>query len=115
MLDLYRIIREERIKKEWSQQHLAELVGYKGKSMIAQIEKGNVDLPSTMITKFAEVFGVTESYLMGWETPSEEKFLFTDELLQLDTLFKQLTPDHRKEVFRYMEYLLSTQNDESKQ
>ena len=50
-----------------SQQELAEAVGYKGKSMIAQVENGKVDLSASMISKFAEVFGVSENELMGFE------------------------------------------------
>lgn len=70
---LYKMIRKERLRKGWSQQHLAELVGYTGKSMISQIERGVIDLPAKMVTRFAEAFGVTESYLMGWEEETQEE------------------------------------------
>lgn len=73
MLDLYRNIKNERIKNGWNQTDLARKVGYSDKSMIAKIEAGKVDLPQTKIRAFAKVFGVTESYLMGWydEEPKE--------------------------------------------
>lgn len=65
MLELYSNIKRLRKLHNMSQQELAEAVGYKGKSMIAQIENGRVNLPSSMITKFAEVFNVPELELMG--------------------------------------------------
>ena len=66
MEDLYKNIRKRRKELNMSQQELAELVGYSGKSMISQVEHGLIDLPSTMITKIAEALQCTESYLMGW-------------------------------------------------
>ena len=64
---LYENIKKRRQELSMSQQELAEAVGYSGKSMISQVEKGMIDLPSTMITKFANALNCTESYLMGWE------------------------------------------------
>lgn len=72
MLELYKNIKNERLKNGWNQSELAKRVGYSDKSMIAKIEAGKVDLPQTKIRAFAQVFNVTESYLMGWEFTSEE-------------------------------------------
>lgn len=69
MLELYSNIKRFRKQLNMSQQELAEAVGYKGKSMIAQVENGKVDLSASMISKFAKVFGITEMELMGWEKP----------------------------------------------
>ena len=66
MLDLYKNIKKRRKELNMSQQELAEAVGYKGKSMISQVEKGDVDLPESMIIKFADALQTTPSYLMGW-------------------------------------------------
>ena len=60
MEKLYSNIKRLRKLHNMSQQELAELVGYKGKSMIAQVENGRVDLSASMISKFADVFHVTE-------------------------------------------------------
>lgn len=65
MLKLYSNIKRLRKMYNMSQQELAEAVGYKGKSMIAQVENGKVDLPASMISKFAEIFNVSELALMG--------------------------------------------------
>ena len=67
MLQLYENIKKRRLELNMSQQELAESVGYKGKSMISQVENGLVDLPESMIMKFASALDTTPSYLMGWE------------------------------------------------
>ena len=46
---LYENIKKRRPELNMSQQELAELVGYKGKSMISQVENGQIDLPITMV------------------------------------------------------------------
>jgi transcriptional regulator with XRE-family HTH domain len=67
MLKLYENIKKRRTELNISQQELAELVGYKGKSMISQVENGSVDLPESMIVKFAEALKCSPHYLMGWD------------------------------------------------
>ena len=67
MLKLYENIKKRRTELNISQQELAELVGYKGKSMISQVENGSVDLPESMIVKFADALKCSPHYLMGWD------------------------------------------------
>ncbi len=67
MLDLYRNIKEVRTARMMTQSQLAELTGYSDKSMIAKIEKGQIDLPQSKIELFAKVLGVSPSALMGWD------------------------------------------------
>ena len=84
MLALYENIKKRRLELGISQQELAEAVGYKGKSMISQIEKGSVDLSSSMINKIADALNCTASYLMGWED-SEEINRISKELIEVYT------------------------------
>lgn len=65
MLTIYKNIRELRIKNGWSQEELASRVGYADKGMVSRVENGKIDLSTTMIQRFAEVFGVTPGDLMG--------------------------------------------------
>lgn len=73
-MELHENIRALRKARGWSQQQLAERVGYGDRSSIAKIEAGKVDLSRSKIAEFAKVFDVTPAYLMGY---SEE----TDALL----------------------------------
>lgn len=67
MLKLYSNIKALRLALKMTQDELAKKVGYKGKSMIAKIENGEVDLSQTKIMAFAEALGTSASELMGWE------------------------------------------------
>lgn len=66
-MTLYDRIRERRIELNMTQDELAKAVGYKDRSMVTKIERGEVDLSQTKVAKFAEALGVSESYLMGWK------------------------------------------------
>lgn len=60
-------IKKRRIALGWSQQKLADEMGYTSKSTITRIEKGNNDVAQKNIAKFASVLGVSIAYLMDWE------------------------------------------------
>jgi len=79
MLKIYENIKTLRIAKGWTQTQLAEKTGYANKGMIAKIENGKVDLPLKKITTFAQVFGVTEMQLMGWDDEPDINMLVTSE------------------------------------
>lgn len=57
-------IRKRRKELKLSQQHLADLLGYKSKSSIAKIEKGASDITQSKLTAFANVLNTTEEYLL---------------------------------------------------
>lgn len=72
MLELYTNIKKRRLELNMTQQELAEQIGYtSGKSMIAKIEKGDVDLTQSKIKQFADALHTTPSHLMGWEIEAE--------------------------------------------
>lgn len=50
-----------------SQEDLAKKTGYSGKSMIARIERGDVDLSQSKIMAFAEALELPPGELMGWD------------------------------------------------
>ncbi len=109
MLKLYSNIKRLRKLNNMSQQELAEAVGYKGKSMIAHIENGTVDLSASMISKFAKVFGVTELELMGEDEPD---YVLPGRDLEAEAreLWKQyegLTPEKQAAFLNYLKFLQS--------
>lgn len=61
------IINKIRTEKGMTQDELAQAVGYKSRSSIAKIEKGERDASQTMIAKLAKALGTTPSELMGFE------------------------------------------------
>jgi repressor LexA len=71
MLELYKNIKRRRQQLKMTQTDLALKMGYADKSMIAKIEKGNVDLPQSKILAFANVLETTPGELMGWDYEAE--------------------------------------------
>lgn len=71
MLELYKNIKRRRQQLKMTQTDLALKMGYADKSMIAKIEKGNVDLPQSKFLAFANVLETTPSELMGWDYEAE--------------------------------------------
>lgn len=65
MLQIYHNIKKYRQQFGMTQTELAHKLGYADKSMISRIENGKVDLPQSQIQKFADVFGISASTLMG--------------------------------------------------
>lgn len=66
MLKLYDNIKARRLELGLSQEELAIKVGYSGKSMIAHIEKGDVDLTQSKIVAIAKALSIPPGDLMGW-------------------------------------------------
>ena len=72
MLALYKNIKARRLELKMSQDRLAELTGYKDRSSIAKIEKGEVDLAESKIREFAKALKITPQELMGWDDPDTD-------------------------------------------
>lgn len=92
----------------WTQEELANKMGYKSKSSINKIELGLNDIPQTKIAQFAKVLGVSPARLMGWEQdasinsnnlPNDEKTLTEGEKVMLD-LFRRVPEDKQQLVLQ---------------
>ena len=81
-MNTYERIKTLRIQSRLSQDELARLTGYTDRSSIAKIEAGKVDLTESKSTAFANVFGVSPSYIMGLSedgAPAPQMVLSSDE------------------------------------
>lgn len=92
----------------WTQEELANKMGYKSKSTINKIEMGINDIPQSKIVKFAKVLGVSPARLMGWEEdtstnsntlPNDERTLTEGEKVLLD-LFNRVPEDKQQLVLQ---------------
>ena len=104
---LYENIKKRRIELNMSQQELAEAVGYSGKSMVSQVENGLIDLPVTMILKFAKALDIEPGDLMGWE--EDIQFTSLPEITEEEEKAKELYEIYKKatpEVQAAVELLL---------
>ena len=59
-------IKNRRIELGWSQEELAHNMGFRSKSTICKIERGEDNLTTTAVKKYADALHTTPSYLMGW-------------------------------------------------
>ena len=93
----------------WTQEELANRMGYKSKSTINKIELGINDIPQSKILQFAEVLGTTPAHLMGWDEeekiPPEEFELSEGEMMLLN-LFRQVPEDQQKLVLQMIRVAL---------
>ena len=89
-------IRMLRLKRGITQEELGSIIGVQ-KSAIRKYESGMVEnIPRSSIKRMADFFGVTPSYLMGWEdeTPTPEEFSESERAWI--ELYRKLSPDVRE-------------------
>lgn len=98
MLELYRNIKERRLALGLTQDELAKKTGYSGKSMIAKIEAGKVDIPQSKIIAFAKALSMDPGDLLG-EAPAAELSL-TDEEKEIVLAFRAADDFDRETVRR---------------
>ena len=93
MLEIYKRIRARREELGISQEELAKRMGYKSRSSINKIEKGENDIPQSKIVAFAQALRTTPEALMGWEqSPAPALGDLPD-----------LTPKDEREITRMMD------------
>lgn len=68
-MTMYDRIKMLRLEQDMSQEELAHKVGYKGRSMIARIESGQVDISQSKVKSFASALNTSIDYLMDGKTP----------------------------------------------
>jgi transcriptional regulator with XRE-family HTH domain len=68
---MYDRIKKLRQEQEMSQEDLAKKVGYKGRSMIARVESGQVDISQSKVKAFAAALNTTIDYLMDGREGTE--------------------------------------------
>lgn len=61
-------VKEARLRKGYTQEELARLLGYKSRTSVNKIEMGR-DIPRSMVVRLADILDVTPAYLMGWDEP----------------------------------------------
>lgn len=69
-MELYDRIRSRREEISMSQDELAQILGYKSRSTIAKIEKGENDITQSKIVAFAKALKTSPAWLMGWDDNS---------------------------------------------
>lgn len=108
METMYERIKRLREQQGLSQHDLAVKAGYKDRSAINHIEKGERNITSSRITAIAAALGVSPSYLMDGDENENEKD--TDKELKV-ALFGgdgKVTDEMWDEVKKFAQYIKST-------
>lgn len=111
MLEIYTNIKKRRKELGYTQTELANKLGYADKSMIAKIEKGQIDLSQSKIMAFAKALETDARILMGNDgivtdkQPTCNVFVSTNEKNLLD-LYRVLDDkgQHTVDTVAQMEY-----------
>ena len=118
-MSIGKMIKKRREELGWTQQDLADKMGYTSKSTITRIEKGYNDVSQSNIIKFADVLGVSPSYLMEWDNQlidASNNDKSKDIITTFEKELKKLSVPNRENVLRYIEFLASQEHptDDSK-
>lgn len=98
-------IKQRRLELGWTQQELADKMGYTSKSTIARIENGNNDVSQKNIAKFAEVLNTTIAYLMDWTEDCD--FRVDDPILgELTILIENTSAEQRERLLKIVKAYL---------
>lgn len=102
-MEWFERIKMLRKQKGWSQDTLAQRAGYTDRSMISKIEKGGVDLQRSQLIKFAEIFDVSPSWLLGSVEEQQEE---DDGLEELIAKYKQLDDEGKEMMHERLDSLI---------
>ncbi len=109
------LIKIRRNELGWSLQELADRMGYKNKSTISRIEKGEIDVPQSKVKKFANVMGTSIAYLMDWEQVQQKNSTLADITVRMRTdkdfaslidEINQLDPEQLASIKQFVGFVL---------
>lgn len=108
-MELYKNIKQRRKELGYSQDMLAEKLGYTSRSTISKIEKGLVDLPLSKIVLCAQILKTTPMWLMGYAETLKKKPAETDELREaFIQLYDMIPPDRRAAVLEVLRSVIKS-------
>lgn len=98
-------IKALREKKEMSQIELGKLASV-GNTTVSQWESNKRTPDTATITKLADIFGVTSDYLLGRTNDPSPRELPDTVAPYLPEGFDELSPEARKEVLDFIDYIM---------
>lgn len=95
-------IKNKRIELGYSQEELAKICGFKGRSAISMIELGLRDIAHEKIVAISKALGVTPAFIMGWQEPEVGEFnIVTDKSntqVEIENRLSNLTEGQLKAI-----------------
>ena len=87
-------IRRRREELGLSQDELAKMMGYSGRSSISVVELDKRDISWENVCKYAKVLNCSPSYLMKWQDPIDEEDLEILEEVYEDPVLRKKLMDY---------------------
>ena len=112
MSELSKRIKCRREELRMSQDELAKKLGYRSRSSINKIEKGENDVPQSKIMALAIALDTTPEYLMGWDSPKTVQPDFSDDEKSLIEVYRSLNDSKRQALTCFLAFLKSQQSTE---
>lgn len=95
-------IQQRRKELGMTQDDLAIALGYKSRSSINKIEKGERGIPQKLILDIANVLMTTPGYILGSEdVPNEEE----EDFRKMALIFGKMNSEQRRNLLSYAEWL----------
>lgn len=98
-----------RIAKGFSQDELAKMVGYTGRSSINKIEVGRSGIPSSKVNEIARVLGVSPIELFQESSVDPIDITVNDD--GISAILERLSEEDKKKIKEYAEFLLSKEGE----
>lgn len=103
-------IKRLRMIKGWSQQELADRMGYKHRSTIGKIETGTNDVTQATVVRFADVFGVSVKDILG-DDFLESDYIVTDSTVSyIVEATKRMSERDKMALMKYAQFLVGDDN-----
>lgn len=100
-------IRERRLELGLTQDELAHMVGYSGKSSINKIEKDTRGMSMEKMMEISKALRTSPAYIMGWDdTPFGDDVDRANKVSEIERLFGLLTPEQQQLVTNLIHSLL---------
>lgn len=110
MSELSKRIKCRREELRMSQDELAKKLGYRSRSSINKIEKGENDVPQSKIMALAIALSTTPEHLMGWDSPKTVQPDFSDDEKNLIEVYRSLNDSKRQALTCFLAFLKSQQS-----
>lgn len=105
-MTMYDRIKKLRLEQDLSQEDLAHKVGYKGRSMIARIESGQVDISQSKVKAFAIALNTSVDYLMDDARP-----IHPEVIKMIDERISELENSDEKELLSLYRGMIKTDKE----
>lgn len=109
---LGRRLKKRRLELGLSQEELATRMGLKSKSTICKIERGEDNLTTDTVRKYADALDTRPSYLMGWEDKEPDASYDPTQIEQAMRLF-EMYQNAIPEIQTAVDSLLKSQSHDS--